>query len=150
MGIRLLWFGICALSIIGVHAALPQKSATDPVNAMTYENRNQIDPKPLRLRSVRGIALDDSGALIPGVTVGIFADANRSFIASTESNGRGKFYFSALPAGKYRLVAKHPAFCTANVPIIIDSATEKGRPAKAIRLHMRLGGIDTCSFGSLK
>jgi hypothetical protein len=115
---------------------------------MVYENRNQIDPKPLKVHDVRGTAKAEDGALIPAMTIGIFTEATHALIASTKTDENGQFSFAHIPTGRYRLVAEYPVFCTANVPILVASQSlSRSRPL--IVLHMRVGGIDVCSFGDL-
>lgn len=120
-----------------------------PGNAMVYENHNQVDPKPLRLHSIDGVARDDEGKVIPSVVIGVFVEKGHTLIATAESSSKGYFALKHIPPGKYRIVAKHPAFCTANLPITIVPGVI-GHPHEFLELHMKVGGIDTCSFGTLK
>lgn len=143
-------FQICLYVSFVANLGVAVKAATgqEPSDTMVYENRNQIDPKPLKLHSIHGIAKDEDGSLIPSMKVGIFTDGTHALIAVTSTDRNGTFSFSHIPAGKYRLVAEYPAFCTANVPILVDARPAE-RSAQAVELHMRVGGIDVCSFGSL-
>jgi hypothetical protein len=115
---------------------------------MVYENRNQIEPKPLRLHVIRGVARAEDGSAIPAMEVGIFTEKDHVLVTTTMTDQKGQFDFSHVPAGRYRLVAKHPAFCTANMPILLESSA-LGHSGRAVELHMKVGGIDVCSFGSL-
>ena len=117
-------------------------------DTMVYENRNQIDPKPLKLHDVRGIAKAEDGSPIPAMNIGIFTDGTHALVALTRTDRNGEFSFSHVLAGRYRLVAEYAAFCTANVPILLDSRA-RGHSGQAVELHMRVGGLDVCSFGSL-
>ena len=142
--------------LIGLYVALAVNLAAATTTAqgqklgdtMVYENRNQIDPKPLKLHDVRGIARAEGGSRIPAMNIGIFTDGTHALIAFTRTDQHGEFSFSHIPAGRYRLVAEYAAFCTANVPILVDSRA-RGRSGQTVELHMKVGGIDVCSFGSL-
>jgi hypothetical protein len=124
-----------------------QKSSND----MVYENNNQVEARPLELRSIEGVARDENGFIVSAVKIGIFTENGHTLIATTETDKKGQFAFkhNIPPPGRYRVVAQHLGFCTANVPIIID-AGGAGHPRKALKLHMVVGGIDSCSFGDLK
>ena len=120
-----------------------------PSTSMSYESHNQVDPKPLKVHSINGVARDDEGNVVPSVMVGIFTEKDHKLIETTETSNKGEFVFKYGSPGRYRVVAKHPAFCTANVPVII-SGNGAGHPHRILELHMKVGGIDTCSFGSLR
>jgi protocatechuate 3,4-dioxygenase beta subunit len=115
---------------------------------MTYENRNQVDPTPLKLRLIKGVATDENGAAIPGVEIGLFADPDHALQMTAETNAQGEFAFDRVSPGSYRVVAKSPGYCPANVRVLIGVG--HGFSSGPIRMHMRVGGIDVCSFGSLK
>src|SRR5271155_5670604 len=106
-------------------------------DTMVYENRNQIDPKPLKLQDVHGIAKAEDGSPIPTMNIGIFTDGAHTLIASTRTDQNGKFSFSRVPAGRYRLVAEYPAFCTANVPILLGPRA-RGHSGQTVELHMKV------------
>src|ERR1700748_614740 len=84
-------------------------------DTLVYENRNQIDPKPLKMHAVHGVAKADDGSAISAMKVGIFTESNHVLVATTKTDQNGLFSFSHIAVGRYRLVAEHPAFCTANV-----------------------------------
>jgi len=137
---------MCGLFLLGSGSLLAQLSARDPV---VYESHNQIDPRRLKLHSISGTATDDGRALIPAVIIGLFTDLGHKLIATTLTDSKGEFAMAHVSPGKYRLVAKFDGFCPANVPILVES-TNLLTSGKSLKLHMRPGGIDTCSFGSLK
>jgi hypothetical protein len=115
---------------------------------MVYESHNQVDPKPLKMHRIVGVARAENNSLIPNMEVGLFTEGNRSLVATASTNQDGKFSFAHIPVGRYRVVAKHAAFCTVNVPIIVES-DGLGSGAKILELNMKVGGIDVCSFGKL-
>ena len=141
---------ICAYIwiIVILAAVVANAQSPKPDDAMVYENRNQIDPRPLKVHDVHGVAKAEDGALIPAMNIGIFTEGTHALVASTKTNQDGQFTFSHIPVGRYRLVAEYPAFCTANVPILVASQTLR-HSGPAVELHMRVGGIDICSFGGL-
>lgn len=137
--------GVVLLASLGTTAvAVHAQQPNDPI---AYESHNQVDPKPLKVSRVFGVARGENGAPIQAMVVGLFSDKDHLLIAQTETDLKGEFSFAHLPTGGYRLVGKHPAFCTANVPIRVEK-NGLGRSDKAIELHMKVGGIDVCSFGS--
>jgi hypothetical protein len=111
---------------------------------ITYENHNQIDYGPLPVRQVAGLAHDDNGVVIPNISLGLFTEQAHALIAVVKTSADGKFVFKSVVPGRYRLVAKSEGFCTANVPIVVGDGN---RADSIIELHMKVGGIDTCSFG---
>jgi hypothetical protein len=119
--------------------------------ALNYENKNQVDPKPLRLPSVSGAVEDEQGVYIPDVCLGIFTEDGQKLVMQATSDENGRFAFSSLPAGKYRLVAKYSPFCTANIPIEVVTKNQKGNSKrKKVVVHMKPSGIDSCSYGDYK
>ena len=113
---------------------------------IAYENHNQIDYGPLSVRQVAGLAHDDNGDLIPNMNVGLFTEKEHALVAVAQTGGDGKFIFKGVAPGRYRLVAKSEGFCTANVPIAVGNSK---RANSIIELHMKVGRIDSCSFGSI-
>src|SRR5437867_691661 len=61
------------------------------------------------LTSLSGSITDPSGALAPNVTV-LVEDASRGISRTTVSDEAGRYSFSQIPPGKYRLTAKAPGF----------------------------------------
>jgi len=115
-------------------------AGAEPCGNMAYEDRNQVDYGPLPLSQLRGKAVDLSGVAVPGVCVGLFTESDHSLIASTATSANGEFTLKNAPRGEYRLVARYPAFGTANARVRI------GRGAKGLMLRMRPTGIDTTSY----
>lgn len=121
----------------------------DCSNVLSYENNNQIEPELLVLSSVSGVVEDAQGVNIPDVRLGVFTEVSKKIIAQTRSDEGGKFGFSMVPAGKYRLIAKYKPFCTANIPIKIVKNKNKMKKRKIV-VHMESSRIDTCSYGDYK
>ena len=78
----------------------------EPCANMAYGNRNQVDYGPLRLKKLRGNAIDQSGVPVPGVCVGLFKESDHSLIAATATLANGEFALQNPPRGDYRLVEK--------------------------------------------
>ena len=100
--------GFCSLLLVtlGSTAAIGLAQKSD---AMVYENHNQIDPKPLRMHIVHGTATAENGSVVPEMQLGLFAEKDHSLVATAKTGQNGEFSFARIPAGRYRLVAKHPA-----------------------------------------
>ena len=86
----------------------------EPCANMAYENRNQTDYGPLAVRQLRGEAVDQSGAPVPGVCLGLFRESDHGLMMATASLADGQFALKNPRRGEYRLVVKHPAFGAAN------------------------------------
>ena len=124
-------------------AQLHRPSSGEPA----YENHNQIDPKPIRLRRLQGTVKDQNGILVPGVAIYLFSSEHHAFLSSAKSDGQGRFILQEIKDGEYRVVAKLDGFCAANIPVAIKSTT----PVRSeLLVNLRVGGIDTCSFGELR
>jgi len=117
-----------------------------------YENHNQVDYGPLKVRAVRGTGIVEvgdktqPGRAVPGACLSLFTEKKHKFLASVVADSKGQFRFDAVPPGRYRLVARANAFCVANIPLeVVRSSRKKAE----ILVHFRPGGIDTCSYGDL-
>jgi hypothetical protein len=115
-------------------------------NADTYEDRNQIDYGPLKLSVVKGVAIDPTGAPTQHALVLLFTNKTHKLKSKTEADEDGRFKLSKIADGHYRLVVKSPGFCTANVPLLVKARSG----SKGLVLHMKPGGIDSCSYGAIK
>ena len=110
---------------------------------MSYDNRNQIDYGPLKLRSLQGKAVDPDGVPVPGVCVGLFTESDHRLIVATATLANGEFQMKDAPTGYYRLVAECPPFGAANARVRL------GRGAASVVLKMRPVGVDTTSYVAL-
>jgi hypothetical protein len=135
--------GLVIWLLQGLHAE-EQTTCDSP---MSYESHNQIDPKPLRLKTIRGLAIDEQGVAVWNLCLGLFAEKDRKLIVSIRAGEDGRFDLKDIPPGEYRLVAKSPGFCTANVPLRVGSRSSRSKTE--LVLHMNVTGIDKCSYGDL-
>ena len=120
-----------------------------------YGNRNQVDPKPSSVRGISGRVIAEVGRPAKEVgpipaCLGLFMEKDHRLVASAVANEEGRFKFSSVPPGRYRLVVRDPqnAFCIANMPLRIVRWL-RGK-AKPLVFHMRPAGIDDCSYGEFK
>lgn len=127
------------------------QSKTDCSTGVNYENKNQVDPKPLILTSISGTIEDEQGVSIPDACLGIFTEDGQKLVMQVTSDKNGKFAFDSMPTGKYRLIAKYSPFCTANIPIEVITKNRKGKSkGKKVVVHLKPSGIDSCSYGDYK
>jgi len=107
---------------------------------MVYGDQNQIDTK-LRVRDLKGIAIDEQNVPVPGVCVGLFSEPGHKLMSVTTTSDDGTFKFRAAAKGTYRLVAQYDSLGVANSVVIIGTG---GR--KSLTIRMRPKGIDTTSY----
>jgi hypothetical protein len=108
--------------------------------AMVYRDQNQIDTK-LRVRDLKGIAIDEQNVPVPGFCVGLFSEPGHRLVSVTTTSDDGTFKFRAAAKGTYRLVAQYDGLGVANSVVIIGTG---GR--KSLTIRMRPKGIDTTSY----
>jgi len=135
---------LCAL-------VLGQQTSEDCRSRVKFENRNQVDPKPLFIRALSGSILDRDRVPIPQICLGLFTEEGHQLVASTVSDDSGQYRFTPLPRGRYRLIAKVAGFCTASVPLRLVGWPRGGLIGKRrIVVHMELPRIDHCSYADFK
>jgi Carboxypeptidase regulatory-like domain len=136
--------------------AMPQQENACADKA--YENHNHIDYKPLKLAKIQGrgvIEIRDNvikpNETVPGACLSLFT-LDEKFVMSARADSNGGFRFDDdVAPGRYRLVARAPGFCTANIPIQVVKASRKSKlQSKEVVVHYRVTGIDTCSWGALE
>lgn len=115
-----------------------------------YENHNQVEIRPLKTHLIQGTSQIDVGTetqpAIAGACFVLFTDKDHHLVASVQAGSDGHFEFTAVPPGRYRLVARAKGLCTANISLeIVKSVRSKAK----IVVHFRASGIDTCSYGEL-
>ncbi|MCU1266966.1 MAG: hypothetical protein JWM21_3284 [Acidobacteria bacterium] len=124
-----------------------------------YENRNQVEPKPLATDLVSGrvvVTLEDvNGAArdIGAVTearVGLFTEKDHALVTIARVDSDGRFILAAVPDGEYRLVVRADPLCVANVRLSIVRSKRLAQKHKQIVIHMRPAGNDTCSYADYK
>jgi hypothetical protein len=118
---------------------------------ITYENRNQIEYRPLSVSVVSGVALDKDQVPIPSVCLGLFTERGHRLVASAVTDQKGGFNFSRVIPGRYRLVAMYSGFCPANLSLrVMRRLSEHEQKRKHLVLHMQPKGMDSCSYGDYK
>lgn len=112
---------------------------------MVYRHQNQIDPKAIELRQVRGTGLDPEGIAVAQLCIGIFSGPEHKLVryAASDNNGVFAVETNGLPDREYRLVADVIGFCPANAIIRIKSRSHR---KKSLLAHMKVSAVGTCSF----
>ncbi|MGB2636970.1 MAG: carboxypeptidase-like regulatory domain-containing protein [Candidatus Acidiferrum sp.] len=111
---------------------------------MPYLHQNKFDPEPIELSHVQGTAVDQNGAPVARLCVGLFSTQKHELVCYAQSNAKGTFSLDTkgLPDGEYRLIGQLLGFCPANAIIDINSHSTQKKP---IVVQMNLPGTDTCS-----
>ncbi len=122
----------------------PQQPQGECKPKITHENPNQIDPRPVTIAVISGIAQDKEQVGIPNVCLGLFL--GHRLISTAVTDQKGRFTFGQVNPGRYRLVARYEGFCTANLPVLVKPNARH----KRLVLHMQLSTIDSCSYGDYK
>jgi hypothetical protein len=131
---------------VGSCPSIAQDEPTD-CSAIRYEHLNQIDPKPIKLSTVRGIAIDETGKPVWKGCVGVFSEDHSRLVASASIQADGSFSFPKLPAGNYVLIVTSLGFCPANNAVRMRHGRHRKQELIAT---MKLHGIDTCSWIEVK
>jgi len=126
--------------MLGLSLIVMAQSGTSTCAGMTYRDQNQTDYK-IRIRDLRGVALDEQNGPVPGVCVGIFTEPDHKLIKTTRTDDRGRFRFWGIGRGTYRRIASYEAFGIANSFVIVGW---RGESSAIVR--MRPVGIDTTSY----
>jgi|SRR5438309_1917630 len=147
---------VLVLLDLSILAATPcnaaQKGDAPCASSTVYENHNQIDYGPLKVRAVRGMGIVEvgdktqPGRAVPGACLSLFTEKDHKLVASVAADSEGRFRFDAVSSGRYRLVARADALCIANIPVEVVRSSRK---KTEILVHFRPAGIDTCSYGDL-
>ncbi len=128
------------------YPSIAQDKPTD-CSAIQYEHLNQIDPKPIEVPTVRGIAIDETGAPVSRGCVGVFSDDHSRLVASTDIQADRSFSFPKLRAGNHVQIVTSLGFCPANNALRIRRGRHGNQKLVAT---MKVRGIDTCSWIEVK
>src|SRR5262245_44456185 len=74
---------------------------------------------------VKGVVTDDSGGVMPGVTVTATLTDGTTEVATAVTDSVGAYLFEALPAGNLRLTFQLDGFSTVSVPVRIQEGIEQ-------------------------
>jgi len=140
---QLLTIGLAGLLFAGAAG----RAQTAPAAAPAYVNENGTDPAPLKLREVDGNVRGLGGDPMTGASVSLFTEQGHALVATAMSDKNGKFKFSKVDKGFYRVVAQVAGLCTANVPIVVEASLLAHRK---LIITMQPKDIDTCSYGQAK
>ncbi|MGH9487519.1 MAG: carboxypeptidase-like regulatory domain-containing protein [Terriglobales bacterium] len=133
------------LALLLLAAAAAAQFAQRP--GMSYERENPPNLARLDVRRIRGKVVDRMHTAVPGVALGLYTEtAPHKLLALGTSDTQGNFDFGKkIAAGNYRLIAKYPGLCTANIPLQVNPHGS----GKKIILHMQYPGLGFCSFALL-
>lgn len=92
-------------SLVGFSAAQGTGSTKDVQNS--EENEQKLSSNELS-----GIVVDSAGAVIPGAKIRIFKNDDKKPLRKTRSYDDGRYSFTSLSVGKYRLEVKFEGFTT--------------------------------------
>jgi hypothetical protein len=82
---------------------------------------------------IRGLAVDESGQALPGVTVGVQAEGMPSRTLTTDAQGH--FEAASLPAGSYQVDFRLPGFATSVRQVTLDAGAT-GEVSATLRLAL--------------
>jgi hypothetical protein len=147
---------VVLLAVLALRSAPAAPQPENDCMDKAYENHNHIDYKPLKLARVRGTGVIEirekvikPNETVPGACLSLFTPEEK-FVKSAKADLNGGFQFGDVAPGRYRLVARAPGFCTANIPILVVQASRKSKlQRKEVVVHYRVTGIDTCSWGAI-
>ncbi|GEM_PF-1937630 len=141
--------GFCFSCAVAVTSA--QKNAP-PCSTLTYEDKNQVTPNSITLKTVSGRVFDHpskgQSQPVSSVCLALFEETGHTLVAITTADEEGWFRFKEVPKGKYRLVVKdvYHIFCPANIPVEIEGRATR---RKKVAIYMLSRRIDQCSFGKV-
>jgi hypothetical protein len=98
----LIVFSVCTLGL----AHTKSTPCEQPIHYDGEGLRPQLGHKPVSVRSVAGKLIDTNRVPMPGICIGLFTDEDHKLVASSVSGEDGRFDFSDIPRGKYRLLAR--------------------------------------------
>ena len=122
--------------------AQPEPQTTD-----AYEDHNQSPPRALDFSTIEGHIHDPGKIPYPDASVLLFTEQGHTLVASVKSDHNGRFEFGKIKPGLYRVVAKVGNLCAANIPVKVSSFVLGHR---RLQITMQPGGLDTCSYGTMK
>jgi hypothetical protein len=131
---------------LSVLAATPAYASQADAPAM-YVNENSTDPPPLKLSGVEGQVRGLGGDSMPRVSVSLFTEVGHTLLSTVLTDKDGKFRFNKVEKGLYRVVARIPGLCPANIPVKIEGSLLAHR---RLEITMQPKDIDTCSYGMAK
>src|SRR5262249_14129637 len=132
--------------LLALFIACWARQAFAQCSEMVYKEPKEEERAALPVESVEGNALfsvfdgpGDSGRA-SDMCIALFTEDGR-FAANTTTNRKGEFSFSgtALPLGRYRLIASSKAFKDLNVLIeVIQTSDTNPEKRNRILLHMKM------------
>lgn len=125
-------------------------------DAKVYENHNQVDYGPLKLPSIQGRGVvghssEFAGHPVGGACLSLFSETTHKWIKTIVADSEGRFKFDLVNPGRYRLIARAPYLCPANIPIVVTNSGRRNRLGSLqLLIHFKaMGLVDECSFGQI-
>ena len=115
--------------------------------APAYVDENATDPAPLKLDGLEGSVRGLGGDAMPRVSVSLFTEQGHTMVATVVSDKDGKFKFTKVDKGLYRVVARVEGLCAANIPILVESSILAHHK---LEITMQPKDVDKCSYGMAK
>jgi hypothetical protein len=135
------------LGVFLVAAAPVGWAQAAPGAAPAYVDENATDPAPLKLEGLEGNVRGLGGDAMAMVWVSLFTEQGHALVATVVSDRDGKFKFTKVDKGLYRVVAQVAGLCPANIPVRVESSLLAHH---RLEITMRPKEMDTCSYGMAK
>ena len=144
--------GVVSIVMIALSYGVDSSPIQNPQGCETlnhYENRNQINPRPLVVKRLRGRVKGENGEPLFDACLSLFTQNGTLRIATVKTDGNGNFDFESIGPGQYRLVTRdfQKAFCAANTPVRIVKYRNR---KKSIIVHLQASNVDRCSYADYK
>ena len=94
-----------------------------------------LSPSPSASGRVAGTAADESGAVLPDVTV-ILLNTAAVRVQQMKTGSDGAFSFQNVAFGDYRITTERAGFSATNQPVTVSA----GRPAQELSIRMKVAG----------
>ena len=141
--------GVVMMILSAVTESTPIQKPRSCENLNQYENRNQVDNRPLVVKSVAGRAKDNEDLPLYDACISLFTEDGTALLATVKADRNGSFDFGRIAPGKYRLIARdfHNAYCVANALVRVVTS---GHRKKSITLHLRAANYHCGSFADYR
>ncbi len=137
---------LMALGVVGLLAAVHAMPAqAGQSSAPTYVDENDKDPSPLKIGAVQGKIHGLGGEPMSGASISLFTEDGHKLVATVVSDKDGKYRFDKVEKGLYRVVARVPGLCPANIPVLVESGLLLHRK---LDITMQPKDLDRCSARS--
>ena len=86
-----------------------------------------------------------------GACISLFSETKHEWIKTIVADAEGKFRFESVKPGRYRLIARAPSQCPANIPIVVIKPSKRNKSSSVqLLIHFIVKGLpEGCSYGKL-